>query len=461
MPQKKINRPHAKKRSHVSNAVTVDPVNPIPLDFGTATFSVITGAPYLPFLPPKDDFAQTLLETKLLSPTHEACISTKKDYCAGSGFHDLDGQEIDQSILDWFKSMNLHNQSALKLVKNMFDNKFTFGNVPIELVKFTVAGKKKLFVYVHNFLHWRLGKPNADGIVEYAIYSPLFARKRILSAEEIKKSRQVPIYNPMRKERENWMKDDNGAERTCIWYKNDVTGVDHYGLPESIANLIFTVLEYKGGRYNLDNFDNNMVVGGVLALKGNLGQDEANRIGKEIIKTHTGDGKRGRTAVVASEEGIDSSSYHDFNTTKDGSYISADALWSQKIILAHKWDAILCGIVSPSTLGKGSGFLTKILEIKNNTVIRPEQQDIMEMVWGTIFQIAEKWMGLPFSRYNLAIKNHVDISGLTDVDITAAVQVNEVRMAKGLAEDPAMAGLYMKSTGPVVNQNQGGNDVQD
>jgi hypothetical protein len=447
-----------RKSSRVSNRVTVDSTNPIPFDFTGQTFSFVHQSAYLPFLPPKDNFGQMLLEARLNSPTHGACIRTKKDYCAGDGFADTKGAELDPAILDWFKAMNLKNQSATKLNKNILEDFFTWGNVPIELVRFSVAGKKKLFIYAHSFLEWRLGKPDLDDICQYAVQSKLFLRNAHITADIIKQSKKLPIYNPNLPERKRWFKDENGVERTLLWYKSPYSGFPYYGLPTSIESFIDQVLEYKGARYDLDNIDNNMVIGALLALKGNLSQGEADRIGKKIIDTHVGDGKRGRVAVVASEEGIEGSEYHKMETKAEGSFIEADKKWIDKIILSNQWDAVLAGIVSPSSLGKGSGFLTKIIEHKLNTVIIPAQKDLVDEVWAYIFEIAEEWLGLPFSKYQMAIHNNIDISGLTDVDITPAVQINEVRLAKKLPEDPAMKGVYMKATAP-AQPKQGGEDV--
>jgi hypothetical protein len=354
--------------------------------------------------------------------------------------------------------MNLKNQSATKLNKNILEDFFTWGNVPIELVRFSVAGKKKLFIYAHSFLEWRLGKPDLDDICQYAVQSKLFLRNAHITADIIKQSKKLPIYNPNLPERKRWFKDENGVERTLLWYKSPYSGFPYYGLPTSIESFIDQVLEYKGARYDLDNIDNNMVIGALLALKGNLSQGEADRIGKKIIDTHVGDGKRGRVAVVASEEGIEGSEYHKMETKAEGSFIEADKKWIDKIILSNQWDAVLAGIVSPSSLGKGSGFLTKIIEHKLNTVIIPAQKDLVDEVWAYIFEIAEEWLGLPFSKYQMAIHNNIDISGLTDVDITPAVQINEVRLAKKLPEDPAMKGVYMKATAP-AQPKQGGEDV--
>ncbi len=445
------------RKYRVSNKVNLDANNPIPFEQTGQAFSFINHTRYLPFLTPDDNYAVQLLEARLLSTTHNACITTKKDTCAGIGFQDRQGNEIDSSIIDWFKSMNLKDEPVVEINKQVLESFFTYGNCPIEIVRFTVLGKKHLYIYAHNFLEWRLCPPNDDDIVTHAVQSKLFLRNGVITAEEIRKSKKLPLYNSRNTEKKNWYKDEKGVERTLIWYKHSVTGFPHYGIPSAISSMIFQLLEYKGARFNLDNFENNMVVSALLALKGNLSQDEANRIGKQAIATHTGDGKRGRVMVVASEEGIDGSELHNFDTHKEGSYNDADDKWTQKIILANQWDAVLSGIISPSTMGKGSGFITKIVEHKLNTVIKPAQNDLVQKVWRNIFKIAQDWLGLPLDNYDLEIQNSIDISGLTDVDITPAVTINEVRQAKGLPKDKSRKGdEYMKSTGPV---QKGGDNV--
>lgn len=451
------------KKPRISNKVVIDPNNPIPFKYGSQVFSLVHQSAYLPFLPPKDDFAQNLIEARLLSPTANQCIITKKDYCAGDGFEDKNGNDLPKEFVQWARSLNLRNESAVKITKKAFEDFFTYGNVPIELVRFTVGGKKKLFVYVHSFLEWRLGKPDDNDIVQYAVQSKLFLRDNVVvDADTIKKGKKLPIYNPNNKEKDNWVKDkdDKSVERTMIWFKNSITGLPHYGLPSNVASVINEVLEYKGARYNLDEFENGMVASAVLALKGNLSQEEADKIGKRIISTYTGDGRRARTFVVASEEGIEGSDLHKMDTERDGSFKDSDELWSQKIIMANDWDAVLMGVLNPSTLGKGSGFITKVIEHKLKTVILPAQRDIMDEVWNTIISIADEWMGFKLEGFDIRIKNSIDISGLTDVDITPAVQVNEVRTAKNLPEDPKMKGVYMKATKPANEPGaEGGGNV--
>jgi hypothetical protein len=457
--QQSTKKPTAKKKNSINNEVRLDAKSPIPFENGQA-FSFVGNISYLPFLAPKDNYGQDLLEARLVSTTHNRCIITKRRYCAGDGFVDMNGADLDKDLVEWFASVNMKNEPATEINKKIFEDFFTWGNVPIELVRFTSASKNYFFVYAHNFLEWRLCVPDDDDIITHAVQSKLFLRnKGYLTPDQIKKCKKLPIYNPRRLDKENWFEDEKGVQRTLIWYKNSVSGFPYYGLPSAVASMIYQILEYKGARYNLDNFENNMVVSALLALKGNLSQTEADRIGKKAIQTHTGDGKRGRVMVVASEEGIDGSDLHTFDTAKEGSYNEADDKWSQKIYVANEWDPILAGIQSAGTLGKGSGFITKIVEHINKTVILPAQQDLMDNVWDHVFKLAAEWMGWKINSANLAIKSNVDISGLTDVDITPAVTVDEVREAKGLPKDDTGKGkMYL---GELQAKQKGGNNVQD
>jgi hypothetical protein len=456
-PATKQKQQVAKNKKVISNEVKLDVHNPIPIDTGRIGFSYLNNEWYVDFLPPYNNYAQMLLEAKMLSVTHLSCVTTKARYCGGVGFEDVDGKELDKNIITWFKSMNLKNQSAQKLSRNAFDSLFTFGNVPIEVVRFKTSAGKRLFIYVHDMQEWRLGTPDDNDMVLYAIQSKLFRTHQTyyLNKELYKSARKLPLYSPYKTEKQNWQQFADGTERTMIWYKENTLGYLYYGIPSAVSGMITQLLEYKGARYNMDNFDNNMVVSGVLALQGNLTQPEANRIGKEVISSHTGDGKRGRIQVIASEEGIASSSFHSFDTHKDGSFLSAKEIWRGDIVLANEWDSMLAGLISPSTLGKGAGFLTKTIEWKLNTVIHPQQRDMMDEVWTLVFSIAQQWLNLPFDNYELKFKNNIDISGLTDVDITPAVTVNEVRQAKGLPKLPEGGDVLMNAKAPAPDNGNG------
>jgi hypothetical protein len=451
----------AKRKPRVSNQVKLDTKNPIPFEFGGQAFAFIQGKKYIPFLWPEDNFFKTLLEAKTLSSTHNICIETKKDFCCGKGLKDANGKEFSPELIAWLKALNVKNQTALTINRKAFGSFFTFGNAPIEIVRFKVGSKAVMYVYVHNVLEWRLGWYDKDGRVSSAVQSKLFLRGQgPLSADMLKDAKIIPLYNPNGREKDNWFTDDKGVQRTMFWLKNEFDGYEDYGMPSSVSSLIYQVLEYKGARYNLDNFDNNMVLGGLLALKGNLGPEEVNKIAKSIINTHSGDGKRGRVAVVASEEGIDGSDYHQYSTQSEGSYISFDERIMKKIIMANQWDELLAGITPSHSLGKGNTFLRTIYEIKKKTVIEPAQTYMLENFWQPLQKIAAEWLKIDIDKYDLGIIDVDPISILSDVDPTPAIKVNEIRAAVGLQEDDGPMGQkYLGELKPAQTSASGGGDA--
>lgn len=433
-----------KKKDRVNNSVSLDANNPIPFEYGGSAFEYISGMRYIPFLFGDDDFAKRLLEARLLSATQSACINTKSTFCAGQGMQDSEGKEFSPEFAAYLRTMNPKNQSATTLNNKAFDSFNTFGNVPIEVVEVTVRNKVTVYVYVHNFLEWRLGWPDSTGLVRYAVHSKLFLRQGLLTAEQIKNARQVPLFDISKPDsKKNWI-EEKGVRRTMFWLKNETSGYDEYGMPQSIASLINQIMEYKGARYNLDNFENNMVIGGILALKGNLSQTEADKIGRTIIKSHTGDGRRGRVAVLSSEEGIEGSDYHEYDTTKDGSYIELDDKNMKKIIMSHDWHELLAGVDSGSALGKGNSYLRTVYQTKKKTVIDPAQRFLLENFWQPFQQILTKATGINAMDYKLEIIDIDPISSLSDIDPANFVQVNEARAEFGMVEDSSPKGkMYL------------------
>ena len=455
------------KKAPVTSQAQLDPNNPIPFEFGGTAFSYVNQQRYIPFLFPKDNFFQTLLEAKTLSVTQTACVETKKTYCAGRGLYDIDNADIPTVITDWFNRINGKGDSALTLSRKAFGSHFTFGNTPIEIVRFSVAGKKKLFIYVHNVLEWRLAWPDDNGNVTQAIYSKLFLRQNVIAADLLKNAVTLPLYNSdTPNAKSNWFEDPKkpGVFRTMIWLKNDMDGYEHYGMPSSIASLMNQVQEYSYTRYDIDNLENNMVIGGILALKGNLSPEEATRIGKQVNKTYTGNGKRGRTLVVSSEEGIDGSAYHQNNLRTDGSFTEAGDKVMTKIIMANEWDPLLAGTANEKAFGKGNTYLRTIYEIKKKTTIDPAKDFLMTNLWNVVFGIASVWFGPSFGidKLNIGIKDIDPISLLSDVDPSPAITVDEIRAAVGLpphADPKVGATLLGALTPPKPSPTPGQTDV--
>ena len=90
-----------KEKNTLSNVETLDVKNPIPFEpsgESSAFHFSARNKKYLPFLEPKDNFFQLLLEAKLLSPTNSSCVNSKTNFCIGNGIYFKDEKQSDKEF---------------------------------------------------------------------------------------------------------------------------------------------------------------------------------------------------------------------------------------------------------------------------------------------------------------------------------------------------------------------------
>lgn len=415
-----------------SNVATLDVKNPIPFEpSGESAVFLFNNKDkgYLKFLDSKDNFFQLLLEAKKLSPTNSSCVGSKTNFCIGKGLYIKDEKE-DKKFNDFKKRVNKKGQSLDKVVRSIFDNHFTAGNNFVEIIRGKVGSKKFMWIVNRSFLDCRLSLPDDDDICQTVFISREF-RKRTSWTLDRNKSVELPIYygDPDMK----WFVSDAGTEHCVFHIKNEEPGYDYYGMPSNMASLPQQIIEYQQARYNLDLFNNNMILGGVFAVEGNLTQDEGKKLAKDIINTHTGEGKRGRVAVVTGNN-IKNSTFHQFETQQEGSYIKLDESTSRKIVDANNWDKSLYGQHAESS-GMGNGgfaYLSAVFDTKNETVIKPAQEMVMQDFLDPFFELYDDWMGTNFSDLEIAFRNISPVSFIGEIDVDSCITVDEGREILGM-----------------------------
>lgn len=427
----------------ITNVAILDTKNPIPFEPSGESdafhFATRKNKKYIPFLAPKDNFFQLLLEAKLLSPTNNSCINSKADFCTGNGLVFLEDKNdtIFKEFSDWAKSVNLKGQSLTAICRSGFNNHFTVGNVFIEVVRAKAGTTRGLSVFMRSILDCRLAEPEGDDDIPRTVFiSKKFRRKNAWSLIDDQVV-ELPIYYG--DDNMEWFVSDDGTEHCVIHLKNEVPGYDYYGMPSNIASLPHQIMEYKSVRYNMDDIDNNMVVGGIVVLEGNVTQDEANKVGREIIQTHTGDGKRGRWSVVSGAKGITSSKIQSYDTKKEGSFLKLDDSVESKIIDSNNWDSSLYGQHKSSGMGNGGfAYLSAVFDTKNTTVIKPSQEWMMVNFVRVILRMHDQWCGTKWEDLNIGFKTVSPISFSGEINVNKILTINEGRAILG---QPALEDL--------------------
>lgn len=423
------------KRTVVVNAAKLDPKNPIPIETNGQGYTTRLGRAYAPFLDRNDNFFQVLLEANALSPTNLACVNSKTKFSIGKGLSILDKETSDPDFEAWVKSVNKRGHSLNDVIKNGFNNKFVAGNCFIEAVRFSVGGKKYFHVYKRNFLDCRLVLDEETDLPVNVIVSKKFRRKGMWNVTE-DDAVTIPIYNGDPKQK--WFKDSKGVEHIMFHLKSEASGYDQYGMPSNVACLPEQILEYKMARYNMDNFDNNLVIGGLIVLQGNFTPEESKHVAREITTAHTGDGKRGKYVILASETGIDNSKVINFDQNKEYDYINGDKRVEEKIFLSNEWSKVL---IDPQTgsLGNSGKQIREIYETKMNTVIAPEQAEMLQKFVVPLIGLASEWLGKKWNTYTFGFSS-IPILGISsEIDVNAILTVDEGRAALGYPAHPDSA----------------------
>ena len=417
-----------KSNFSISNEVVLDALNPVPFEVkGDPSLFYFDGSKeYIPFLNPKDNFFSILQEASLLSPTSSACINSKVFFCGGNGLKIKDASE--QLAKDWKvfqKRVNNRRQTLGKVVDKVHSNYFRVGNVFIELIRAKAGETKKVFAHVHSFLDCRLGKPDENDIPQTVIISSMFRKEGSFSIED--NSIILPIFDG---KDTKWKEFEDGTSRCMIHLKNEMDGYDYYGMPENVPSLIWQILESEGASYNLDNFLNQMVIGGAIILEGNFTDAELTLAARRLNRQHVGKGKRGRWSVMASKQG--SGTIQNFTKETDASFLKLDENAEQKIIDSNNWDSALYGQNNSKGLGNGgNAYLKNIFKIKHKTVVEPTREIILEEFILPYLEIVDEWTGSKWSQEEFAFES-INIEDLVeDIDVNSVITVDEGREKLG------------------------------
>ena len=443
-------------KSVVAVNLTTDAHHPIPIEFGGSSVTYnYAGKRYLPFIGNDDNLAQLLLEARLISSTQDSCISSIAECTVGEGIT-VTNIETDHlgEFWSWLDAVNNNQESLDDILLQVADALGCLGNQFVEIVRGAINKKRFIKVYTHSFLRCRLGEINkATGKPDVVIISESFLKKGYIS-NLTKESVEIPLYDPNRLNKSDNWKREGRIERTMIHLKTPKTGVDFYGVPASISSLRYQVLESKIAQFNLDNFENNMVLGGVLAFKAAMTQEEARKNAREIINAYTGQGKSGRIAVFSSENGIEDMIFKPFDTQKEGSFVDYDKRVEDKIIGANKWSKEFYQS-DGATLGKGSGYLRSLWDIKERMVLKPLRRKILYQFVYPLVNIYADWMGdKKVLDYEFGFNSSMPVSMIGDMDPEKFITVGEAREMSGLEQREEKSNLFISEIG-----KSGGKDV--
>ena len=240
----------------LSNSYAVIKVkSPIPND--TQYDGISTPAfPVIPFFDGFNNFAELLGLALEISPVHAACVQSKARYSVGDGFDIKPGNKSllitvlralkkaagisdgDRLKIEAFISeCNNEGDDLFDLAYQSFFDFYGYGNSYIQLIRGSVSGKKYFNIWQHQANTVLLEKPNPVTGASEAVYVSQHWKSGLLYGNY--KPERVGLWP-------NWTKTEDGlAETTMIRVREYSARRVHYGLPQSVASLLWKTLEYK------------------------------------------------------------------------------------------------------------------------------------------------------------------------------------------------------------------------
>ncbi|MFI3286975.1 MAG: phage portal protein [Rikenellaceae bacterium] len=294
------------------------------------------------------------------SPIHRRILIDKADYISGRGF-----KCEDRRVTALCTSCNNNFQSLRAIMQRVALDKCFFGNATLEIV----LEEGKIALYHQDVTRARLSKDK-----KYIVLNSDWSNYK--STE----SRTLPLY-PL------FEKQSDGTIRSIVHYKDYEPMFENYGVPKYIAALGAIAIAHKTERWNITRIDNAFSLSGVMVLDGSTStEQEAEQIAQEAQRRFEGTPGQVMFMVKNSSES-DTSKFVPITTSNDGDWESLHDQSTEDIIVAHSWFRTLSGM--EYTSGFSSERVENEYNIALSTVIKSEQQDIIEPIQRTISKYTE------------------------------------------------------------------------
>lgn len=292
------------------------------------------------------------------SVTHRRILIDKSDYISGRGF-----KCDSKPLANFTEHCNGMGESLRNVIQRVAMDKCLMGNAFIEVVK--KPGTHTLSFYHQDASRCRLNRAKTHIIMHHD-----------WSRFKVDESVKLPVY-PCFEEHAD------GTLHSMIHYKDYEPMYENYGSPKYLAALDAIAIAHKTDRWNVTRLDNAFQPSGVMVLDGGVDSPEqASQIATEAERRFAGN--PGQVMfMVKNGADDDTTKFVPITTSADGDWRSLHEQSTSDIIVAHSWFRTLSGLEYVS--GFSADRVRNEYDIALSTVIRTEQQEIMEPIRKIIF----------------------------------------------------------------------------
>ena len=346
-------------------------------------------------------FPYALAAMSRFSVDHRSIINDKADYISGKGFSVAESKPELQAFID---AANGAGENLRQVLNKLAFDKSLFGNAFLEVV----TDSKHSFL---SLFHQDASKCRVASDSEHILLHHDW------SAFTQNEARTLPLYPAFEQQ-------EDGTRRAIIHYKDYDPFCEHYADPQYLAVMNDTAIAYKTDKWNISRLDNSYQLSGVMILTGDVdSEEEALEIVRKAEQKFAGKPGQVMFMIKEASDGTEGSKFIPISSQNEGDWKDLHDQAISDIVVAHSWFRSLSGLDYSN--GFSADRILHEYEIALNTVILPEQAELMEPIYRIIEEIAG------FDASVLQIINRPPISQRQPY-----MYVWEARKADGLDYDP-------------------------
>jgi len=375
-----------------------------------------------------NDFPDELINLYNNSSIHNTCVNAVVDGIVGEGL------TADPSwVLDVANSTGESWNDLLKKVAVDFK---LYGGFTLEVI-WNKARTKIAEVYHIDFSWVRAREKNYRGICPGYYISNEWSTKYRFSGYNVKDLPYLPAYNPSKAVEE---------PKQLYVYNPYRPGQGYYPLPDYVGGLRVIDIDCEVDNFHVNNLKNGLSPSLMITTFTNANEDEREAIERMLQLQYSGTNNAGNLLYLDLDSPENAPHVEQIGSNQtDTYYTTINDMVMQKILTAHRITSPeILGIKTPNKLGS-KGEVTEAYLLFTNTVLRPFQQDILQ-VFEDLLEMKYPELDITLGIQQIKLFN----DGEEETDVVTSIDA-EVGEDAGLEADIEKAD---RTAGGVANENQ-------
>ena len=309
-----------------------------------------------------NSFPNDLIELYNNSSIHNTCINAIVDGIVGEGL-----TADPEYVLD---SANSTSESWNDIFKKVAQDYKLYGGFAMEVI-WNKSRTRIAEVYHIDFSWLRAKEKDYRGRIPGYYVSDEWATDYRYGQAPIDDMPYLPMYNPK----------TNVDEPKQLYVFNPYRpGQKYYPLPDYVGALRVIDLDTEVDNFHINNITNGLAPSLMVTTFTNANEEEREAIERMLKLQYSGTNNAGNLMYIDVDSPENAPKIEPIpQNGADGYYVAINDMVTQKILTAHRITSpMILGIKTPGQLG-GRDEVTDAYLLLVNTVIRPYQQDILQV----------------------------------------------------------------------------------